>query len=160
MTAFMNFEGPTFVMKAPTDWLVTASPKIQALFVAVKEGNGKDIKPNLSVSIRRLEKGITLKALADSSRETQQERYPQYEVLQEREATEGDLYHFRRRYKWFKDEDASGIIQDQAFYLYGQALYTITATRSDSNDFNHIDEIFDAMIGSFRLVGTPGYQAS
>lgn len=154
MTAFMNFEGPTFLMKAPTNWLITASPTIQALFVAVKEGDNKNIKPNLSVSIRRLKEDVTLKSVVDSSRQTQQERYRQYEVLREAEATRGNLSHFRRQYKWHHNEHASDVLQDQAFYLYHQTLYTMTATRPDLPDLNHIDEVFDAMIRSFRLVPT------
>jgi hypothetical protein len=149
---FMQFQGPTFTMQVPTSWFVTSSPKFQAVFTA-PEKTGGAAQANLIVSVRPVKDDVTAVAVAQAAKETQQKEYPEYEVLEEIVAEDAELPTVHRLYKWHNLERQMVMIQRQAFYVHDNRLYTLTATRSETNgeDTEEIDETLLQMMNSFSL---------
>ena len=147
---FMHFRGPSFTMQVPTNWFITSSPKFQAMFIAPP---GPDnVRANLAVSITPVDKDVTVQAVADAAKQTQQKEYPEYSILDEIEMTSADgKKGLRRVYKWYNRDKNMHIVQQQVFYLVSQMLYTITATREEREGMEAIDDMFAQMIASFKF---------
>ena len=148
---YMNFQGPSFILEVPVDWVVSSSPQFQAIFLGPAD---QPVRPNVLISIRPLEENVTVAQVAEQTRLNQERDYPQYEIIAEIDFTEQGGVGFLRRYRWLNTEGNTPIVQTQAFFVYNNLLYSITATRAESipeNVANLLDDIFDHMIESFRL---------
>ena len=149
--AYMNFQGPTFTMETPTNWVISASPQFQAIFLGP---NDQTIRPNLAVSLRPIEAGVTYQAVAEGAKESQQAQYPQYEVLQEVDYGQTGGFGLLRQYRWFSADNGISVVQKQVFFVVGQLLFTLTATRGDDlapATAAEFDTTFDHMIETFRI---------
>ena len=149
--AYMNFQGPTFTMESPTDWVVSASPQFQAIFLGPTD---QTIRPNLVVSLRPIEAGVTYQQVAEGAKESQQQQYPQYEVLEELDYGQAGGFGLLRQYRWFSADNGISVIQKQVFFVVGQMLFSLTATRGDDLApaiATEYDATFDHMIQSFRI---------
>jgi len=148
---YMSFQGPNFTMEVPTNWLVSASPQFQAIFV--KPGD-YSISPNLVISLRPVEVGVTYKAVAESAREAQAQQYPEYEVTAEVDYGAAGGTGMMRHYKWLNADSDELVMQAQAFFVVGQLLFTLTATRGnepDKAEAIELDNTFKYMIETFRI---------
>lgn len=148
---YMNFRGPNFTLETPTDWVISSTPQLQAIFLAP---NQHPIRPNLAVSLRPVEEQVTVQAVAESAEVNQEREYPQFTVIEEIDFTETGGNGFLRRYRWFNATHKTSVDQSQAFFLYQRILYTLTATRPtelEPAESNDLDAIFDHMIRSFRI---------
>ena len=107
---------------------------------------------NLIISIRPVQDGVTANAVAREAKDTQQQEYPDYEVLEETEDANAPVPHFRRLYRWHNVEKESHILQCQAYYVYQNRLYTLTATQPSHNaEIGKLDKTLIKMMNSFNL---------
>ena len=151
---FMNFQGPTFTMQVPTDWFINSSPQFQAIFTSPKDSNS-DVWANLLISIRPVRDEVTANAIAREAKDTQQQEYPDYEVLEEIEGADDPnkpISYFQRLYRWRNIEKKIHILQCQAYYIYQNRLYTLTATQPSSKAKNdELDKTLLKIMESFTL---------
>lgn len=144
------FVGPTFALRVPAEWIVGASSQFQAIFRSVTSDNG--VHPNLVIAIRTLEEGASLKEILSVARETQEKEYPGYKKISESPIIIGAAGGARRTYEWQLPERGLSVRQQQASFLDGRNLYTLTATRAaDSKNAAEIDQLFDQILGSFEF---------
>lgn len=137
-------------MEVPTDWFVTATPQFQALFLAPPTPDA--IRANLAVSMRPVKDDVTVASVAEAARANQEREYPQYEILTEVDFTDRGGVGFQRCYRWFNQSQNAEVLQVQTFFVVKQILYTLTATRSKSSVSPELDDLFDYMVTSFRIV--------
>lgn len=150
MTQWMHFQGPSFTLQAPTDWFITSTPQVQAMFIAQPEAGG--LRPNVAVTIRPVEDTVTPRGVAESAREVQQHEYPRYTVLEELDGEETGQPLFLRRYSWFNQSIGVSVLQVQLYCIVSQLLYTVTATRSlEDEESSRYDDIFRQMIDSLQI---------
>jgi hypothetical protein len=146
----MNFQGPTFTMLVPTQWLITSSPRFQAIFVAPPTADG--VRANLAVAMTPVQDMVTLEAVVVDARKVQETEYPQFQVLAEGPITEKAGEGFRRTYRWVSSDQNLPLQQTQEFFLRGGMLYTLTATREDREAGKVFDEPLEQMLVSFSLI--------
>jgi hypothetical protein len=147
---FMQFQGPTFTIEVPPTWFVASNPQFQALFLT--KAGIDPIRANYAISLRPVEKDVTAQAVAQTAKENQQEQYPGYQIMEEIDFSEQGGMGFFRRYQWLNEQQNAPVIQMQAMFVVNQILYTLTATRSQPSNIANLDEIFDHMTASFRVV--------
>ncbi|RMD66927.1 DUF1795 domain-containing protein [Candidatus Parcubacteria bacterium] len=145
----MNFEGPGFTLQVPSNWFITSTPQIQAMFVAPPRKGGR---ANFMVTLRPVEKDVTLDQVVQTSLDTMQKEYAQFELLQAGEYQKGDLIGHQRLYTWFSKEHNAPILQRQVIFIADQILYTLTTTRVNISSLEDLDAVFEQMIASFQFV--------
>lgn len=143
-----EFRGPGFVMEIPTHWLISSTTDFQAIFLSPRKEDGT--QANLTVSIRQLDEGSTLEAVVEVLQNTQHERYPQFNVLEEVDYSESGGSGFKQIYSWFNEEQNATIIQTQALFYVERLLFTLIGTAFQPHADEYQD-IFNTMIDSFRL---------
>lgn len=127
METWMTYEGENFIAKVPTDWLVTSSPRFQAIFLS--NYTSEKEQANFMVSLRVLHEGVTTKQIASAAKTRQQNAYPGYDLREE------GLFHivngkgFYHLYQWSREEDNLQILQRQVFVVVNGKLYTLTSTQ-------------------------------
>lgn len=149
---YMNFQGPNFSLEVPTDWVVSSSPQFQAIFLGPLY---EPVRPNVLVSLRPVEEGVTPEAVAESARETQEREYPGYEVLGEVDYREHGGIGIARSYRWVNPTNKVPVIQTQAFFVFAKILFTLTSTRAEDvseETARELDEVFDHMLQTFRIL--------
>lgn len=144
----MNFQGPGFKMQIPTNWFITSSPQIQAMFVVPPQGI---LRANLMITLRPLEEGVTLADIVKSSIETQKKEYPEFELLEEAEYKKDEWTGSARVYKWYSSEHKTRLLQRQVVFVINQMLTTITTTRTDVDKAEEIDGAFEQILQSFHF---------
>ncbi|MCU0496678.1 MAG: DUF1795 domain-containing protein [Anaerolineae bacterium] len=144
---WMEFRGPTFNLQIPSDWFISSNAQLQAIFLG-PEING--LHPNLSISMRAVLPEVTPTSVASEALKSQQTSYAEFEVIQENDYTQTGGSAFVRDYRWRNVERQTTIRQLQAFFVYNQMLYTLTATAADEI-FPEFGELFFNMISSFRI---------
>ena len=146
---FMNFRGPSFTMQVPSNWYITSSPQFQAMFVAPPSAAGQ--RANLAVAITPVKDDVTAQSVAEAAKQTQQKEYAEYQVLTEGDYPTSAGPGYQRQYKWYNRDRDAHIMQRQVFYVAGQMLHTVTATRQESGDASEFDQILDQMLASFKM---------
>jgi hypothetical protein len=144
----MNFQGPGFKLQVPTNWFISSSPQIQAMFVAPPQGN---LRANLMVTMRPLEEGVSLADVVKSSLDTQKKEYPEFELLEETAYKLDEWTGIARKYKWYSSEHKTRLLQRQVFFLLDQILTTITTTRTDIDKSEELDQVFTQILQSFHF---------
>jgi len=144
----MNFQGPGFKIQIPTNWFITSSPQVQAMFVAPPQG---ELRANLMITMRPLEEDVTLVDILKTSLETQKKEYPEFELLEETEIEKDGWTGITRLYKWFSSEHKTRILQRQVFFVIKQMLTTITTTRTATNKAQEMDAVFIQILESFHF---------
>lgn len=144
----MNFEGPGFTMQIPTDWFITSTPQIQAMFVSPPRKGGR---ANFMVNVRPLDMDVTLDQVVKTSLETQKKEYDKFELLESAIYSKDNLTGHQRLYKWFSKENNATIRQRQIIIVTGQMLITLTSTRTDLKIMEELDDVFAQMLESFKL---------
>jgi len=146
---YMEFIGAGFTLQTPTEWLITASPEHQVIFLG--PNNPQGVRPNVMVSIRAVDNSVTVDKLVTETFTAQQAQLSQYRVLNE--VDNRDRGVFERTYQWARVNDNAKIIQTQRFYVLGNLLFSFTATRLDQEA--QYEPVFKHMLNSFRLVLMP-----
>jgi hypothetical protein len=148
-----NFKGPGFSMQVPTDWYITSTPEIQAMFISPPYEDGA--QANLMVTLNPVEEGVTAQSVADEAKKNQAAQYPEYEVLDEGlvDGTEGK--GFQRTYEWFNADKELRVHQHQVMLVVNNMLYVLTTTRpavaERTEIVKQIDAILQQMLNSFAL---------
>lgn len=148
---FMMFEGPNFTLEVPTNWVVTSSPQLQAIFLGPQDPL---IRPNMVVSLRPVEVNVTYQAVAQAAKETQEKEYPEYTILDEVDFSQFGGIGMKRQYSWVNPTNNAKVVQVQTYFVAGQVLFTLTASRGDHGNTNaaeEMDNIFNHMIETFRI---------
>lgn len=150
MTTFMQFEGPTFTLQVPTNWLITSSPKLQAIFVEpVRESQHQPA--SLLISMRKLKEDATLTEIVLETKKSQQREFPQYKELSEETVTRDKINGISITYQWYNAKTSSKIYQQQVFFLVSQILYTLTASNPNTETADEVENILKRMIDSFQI---------
>lgn len=144
---WMEFVGPNFTLQVPTHWRIMASNRFQAMFLAPDKDS---VRPNAIISIQRVQSDVTVDSVAEIAKNEQEGQYPEYEVLEEQTFADDVSAGVLRTYTWMSEAKGAKLLQRQLFYLVGQDLFTLTATRSNQADnMDELDSVFDEMIRSF-----------
>jgi hypothetical protein len=146
----MRFQGPGFALDAPTDWLITASPQAQAIFLG-PDING--VRSNLIVTIRSVAESATLKDLARLADESQRALSTAYTVINEHDYSDEGGAAFVRSFTRIVGEGTE-VFQIQALFLLNGNLFTMTGTRANEGDparLAGIDATLEHMVFSFVL---------
>ncbi|MBZ0307124.1 MAG: DUF1795 domain-containing protein [Anaerolineae bacterium] len=149
--AFMLFEGPNFMLEVPTNWVVTSSPQLQAIFFGPQD---TVIRPNMVISLRAVEANVTYQAVAQAAKETQEKEYPSYTILSEVDFAEFGGIGMKRHYSWVNPTNNAKVVQIQTYFVAGQVLFTLTASRGghlNDQDADELDGVFEHMIETFRI---------
>lgn len=146
--AEMNFKGPGFQMKVPTDWLITSNPQVQAMFIAPPRTG---MRANLIITLRPLDPDATLEAVVNTALSTQKKEYPEFALLEEGEYRNGELVGHQHLYKWYNQQHSTHILQRQVIFVAGQMLTSITSTRTYADGAEDLDLAFEAMLESFHF---------
>lgn len=146
---WMDFQGPTFNLEIPSDWYITATPQLQAVFLGPELGG---TRPNVSISMRPVTEEVTTNAVANEARKNQQTEYANYQVLSETDYTQTGGAAYVRSYRWDNIDRNVPVQQVQMFIVYNRMLYTLTATCIEKY-YTRFDEIFVHMVETFRLRG-------
>lgn len=149
MADWIDFKGPGFTMLAPSDWYVFSSPQFQAMFVSPTKGGEE--RPNLMVTIRPVQPDVTVEAVAQNARKTQEKEYNEFAVIREGTIDTETGKGYDRAFSWLKEDQNARIIQRQVMYVVGGLLYTFTATRTDRPESAGVDPVFDRMLASVRF---------
>ncbi len=145
---YMTFQGPTFDMLVPTNWLITSSPEIQAAFIAPEPGK---VRSNLVITMRGAADNVSVPELAETAKNKQQEEYTQYAVVEEKDWSKESYQAFERRYTWLNNDHDLTVNQRQVFILYNHIFYTITTTATDTPLHEEIEKVFITMLNSFKI---------
>lgn len=144
----MDFQGPGFTLRVPSDWIVQAAPAIQAIFVSADKS--LVFRPNLVITLRPLEPDVTLAQIVEFSRQSQENDYSGYALEEQGAINVGAIEGVRRAYRWFDQQQNIWIAQMQSMYVYDQVLYTLTATYAPG-DKEAVQPVFAQMFDSFLL---------
>lgn len=149
--AMMDFQGPSFTMKVPTNWFITSTPQIQTMFVAPPTEDG--LYANLSITLQPLTPEATLKAVVEQTLAVQEKEYADYQLLNQELVAENGLEKARLTYTWLNENHGKHVHQRQEMFLVGEVLYTLTATRSvaESDEVQRLDAMLRHMMETFAL---------
>lgn len=145
---WMNFQGPNFRMKVPSDWYIVASPTVQAMFLE-PVGNQR-LRGNMMITLRPIQEGLTLADVSVAALETQAAGYPQFSLIDEQDITVSGVRGKYRLYQWFNAEDNIPVVQAQAFFVARDLLITMTATCDLERQAGTMP-VFNAMFDSLEL---------
>jgi hypothetical protein len=148
-----DFKGPGFSLQVPTDWYITSTPQIQAMFVSPPYEDGA--QANLMVTINPVEEGVTVQSVAEEARKNQEAQYPEYEVLAEGEIKGTEGKGFQREFEWINADKELRVYQKQVLLVVHNMLYVLTTTRPAVEERTEIVKQIDAtlqqMLNSFKL---------
>jgi len=148
MTTWMDFQGPGFTLKVPSDWMINASPTVQAAFLA--PNHGQPLRANLVITLRPVQADVTATEVAVTAAESQANEYSEYQFDQEKPITAGTIEGVYRRYRWTNDNPKVPLIQSQTFFVYQRVLFTLTATCTLTEQ-PQMQPILDEMVESFVI---------
>ncbi len=149
---WVDFQGPLFTMKSPSDWYVTSTPEIQAMFV--EPNRGQEIRANVIISIRPVQPDVTAAGVLASAQETQQAEYPDYELAAQEDVQAGQAEGKYQMYTWVNPENSVPVVQAQAFFVISQLLITLTAT-CDAREQEGVTPVFNEMFSSLAITPPP-----
>lgn len=148
-----EFKGPGFTMQVPTDWYITSTPQIQAMFISPPQEGG--FQANLMITMNPVEEKVTLESIADETKQNQIAQYPEYEVQEEGFQPGTNQKAFKRTYEWFNKDKSLRVYQKQVMILVNGMVYVLTTTRpavdQRTEDIKRIDAQLQMMVESFVL---------
>jgi hypothetical protein len=98
LETWVHFQGPGFTMQVPSDWFITATPTVQAMFVAPYRGH--PLRANCLITIRPVQDAL------------------------DQDGTPGIF----RLYHWRNPEHNTPVVQSQTYFVKQNLLYTLTTT--------------------------------
>lgn len=149
----MDFKGPGFSMKIPSDWYITSTPKIQAMFISPPDEKG--LTANLMITMNPVEKGSTVESIAEQTKLSQQQQYAEYQILKEGGLEFSNGQAFERKYIWFNQNKDIRVIQKQVMILVLGMFYMLTTTRpvvdQETEYIRRLDANLEFMLETFKL---------
>ncbi|HRE49048.1 MAG TPA: DcrB-related protein [Aggregatilineales bacterium] len=145
---YMEFQGPLFTLKTPSDWFITASPEIQAMFI--EPSHGQRLRANVIITLRPVQPDVTAEVVMKNAQETENAEYPGFTLLAEDDVQAGvgtGKYHM---YSWLNPDGNVPVLQTQAFFVINQVLITMTAT-CDLDVQEDVAPVFNEMFSSFKI---------
>lgn len=124
---WVNFQGPIFSMRVPSNWFVNATPEIQAMLVEPPRGENQ-LRSNLILTLQAVQPDVTVDAVLQNARRTQQQEYPRFTLQDEGKVTGRAVEGRFQFYTWFNEETNIEVLQSQTFYIANQVLFTLTTT--------------------------------
>jgi len=148
MTTWIDFQGAGFTLRVPSDWVITATSTIQAMFLAPERG--QLLRANLAVVLAPVEPNVTPRGVAEAARATQERDYPSFALISDQTIQQSGLEGVHHLYSWYNAEVDTPVTQSQTYFVHNQVLITLTATTSrDEEEFNA--PIFTEMLASFKV---------
>jgi hypothetical protein len=146
---WVHFQGPAFSLRVPSNWFVNATPQIQAMIVEPPRGENQ-LRSNLIITLQAVQPDVTVDAVLQNARRTQQQEYPRF-ALQDEGAVTGRAVEGRYQvYTWFNEENQTEVLQTQTFYIANGILFSLTTTCSVERQ-DEVMPIFGEMLGSFTI---------
>ncbi|MDL1923881.1 DUF1795 domain-containing protein [Chloroflexi bacterium CFX3] len=124
---WVNFQGPIFSMRVPSNWFVNATPEIQAMLVEPPRGENQ-LRSNLILTLQAVQPDVTVDAVLQNARRTQQQEYPRFTLQDEGKVTGRAVEGRFQFYTWFNEETNIEVLQSQTFYIANEVLFTLTTT--------------------------------
>lgn len=124
---WVNFQGPIFSMRVPSNWFVNATPEIQAMLVEPPRGENQ-LRSNLIITLQAVQPDVTVDAVLQNARRTQQQEYPRFTLQDEGKVTGRAIEGRFQFYTWFNEESNVEVLQSQTFYIANEVLFTLTTT--------------------------------
>lgn len=124
---WVNFQGPIFSMRVPSNWFVNATPEIQAMLVEPPRGENQ-LRSNLILTLQAVQPDVTVDAVLQNARRTQQQEYPRFTLQDEGKVTGRAVEGRFQFYTWFNEESNVEVLQSQTFYIANEVLFTLTTT--------------------------------
>lgn len=148
-----EFKGPGFTMEIPTNWYITSTPKIQAMFISPPQEGG--VQANLMVTMNPVQENVTAESVAKEAKKNQMAQYEQYQVLEERFIERTNNQGYLRVYEWFNPNQEIKVHQKQIMLVVSNMLYILTTTRPVDKDneeaLKRLDNTLEMMLQSFKL---------
>jgi len=143
-----HFQGPGFIMYVPTDWFISSSLQYQAIFLAPLAEDGT--RANMTISMRELEEDASFQDYMASVKQTREQNYENYELLDEADYTQTGGMGFQHVFKWYSETQERTIVQVQAVFLIGDVLFTLTGSVAEVHAEDYVP-VFTGMIDTFRV---------
>ncbi len=124
---WVNFQGPIFSLRVPSNWFVNATPEIQAMIVEPPRGENQ-LRSNLIITLQAVQPDVTVDAVLQNARRTQQQEYPRFALQDEGMVTGRAVEGRFQFYTWFNEESKVEVLQSQTFYIANEVLFTLTTT--------------------------------
>jgi hypothetical protein len=145
---YMTFQGPGFQLEVPTDWLITSSPDYQVMFKS-QITRESSFHPTVIVIIRPVEADKKLSMVAEEIRTWYASEYAEFEVVSSVDYTEKGGLAYLHTFTWLYEENKTRIRQIQCLYRIADALFLLTATRTENDP--SWDEVLTHIIESFQF---------
>lgn len=142
------FRGPNFTMQVPSEWLITATPQVQTLFLSPE--SDLPVQANLSVTIRGAQDDVTADAVADSVIETQRQSFADFNLHERSSADVGGVEGETFVCRWLNADVNTHITQAHRIALKDNRLYSLTATYPDGVS-DEVVSTLAGMLDSFRF---------
>jgi len=149
---WVDFQGPLFTLRSPSDWYVTSTPDIQAMFI--EPNRGQEIRANVIISLRPVQENVTVDGVLGSAQEQQRAQYPEFNLVAQEEVQAGEGVGKYQMYTWVNPENGVPVLQAQAFFIVNNLLFTLTAT-CDQREQEEATPVFNEMFGSLRISAPP-----
>jgi len=147
---WMQFQGPNFTLRVPSRWFVLAAPNIQAMFA--EPGQHQALRANLVVTLRTVEPTVTALAVGETSRESQERDYPDYQIETEGPVALDNTTGYYRAYQWYNQENNVHVVQSQSIFIKDQNMFTLTTSCSDTAREVAMP-LLNEMLRSFQFTG-------
>lgn len=146
---WVNFQGPIFSLHVPSNWFVNATPDIQAMIVEPPRGENQ-LRSNLIITLQAVQPEVTVDAVMQNARNTQQHEYPRFQLQDEGVVTGRAVEGRYQVYTWFNEENQTEVLQSQTFYIANGILFTLTTTCALERQEESMP-LFGEMLGSFAI---------
>ncbi|MFN7210049.1 MAG: hypothetical protein ACK4P1_06615 [Aggregatilineales bacterium] len=146
---WVNFQGPIFSLRVPSNWFVNATPEIQAMIVEPPRGENQ-LRSNLIITLQAVQPDVTVDAVMQNARRTQQAEYPRFALQDEGMVTGRAVEGRFQFYTWFNEETQTEVLQSQTFYIANGILFTLTTTCALDRQ-EEVMPIFAEMLESFTI---------
>jgi hypothetical protein len=147
---WIGFQGPSFTMRVPSNWVLTATPELQVVVLEPERPAG-ELRANLIVSLRPVTEGLTSAAVLESTRKNQLEQYPHFKLHEEGVVNGRKGEGSYQNYTWLNPENSIPVAQVQAFFVANKMLYSITTT-CDERRAKAVMYILGEMLNSFQII--------
>jgi len=147
----VTYEGDTFSMSLPENWLVTRVDNDQLLFVGPKVGNA-----NVGIYVTRIAgETATLRDIAAGARDAQSVK-PHYRLMSDNDISTGGFEGRMRWSSWYQDEiDMMLSVREIFCDAPGHDIMVLTCCIPNNPMLNELDLASLDVMNSFRFVDLP-----
>jgi hypothetical protein len=147
---YKQFLGPGFETMIPTDWLISSTPRFQAIFTAPQR-TGKGTA-NLMIRIEKAYKDYGLPELRKAIKDNIQSRGKNAETILEEETKLAGLPAFHGLYRIKPEKGKNTVLVRQMVCTDKTTMMLITASR-EAGEEPGLDEALGVIIGKIKFTG-------